>query len=261
MRILILQVSNELTHLLDNKPDVMRKANWLVLSCVATVAILACKKDGAAGAVGDTLPATTIVTSADLKMRIAPNTTAVEIAKLTRGEVVKIVQRSADAVQVGKLSAHWYKVTNTAGLTGWVYGAHLAVESNDGDAKGAIEQAEKKLKTALLGRWDAAKITGALTAYFVTLMPDGQIEFGNNRKGLQYGKYEIAFADGVATVNVSDVQKPLMTDLKAKMVGETLVFTASLNGGEYKLNLSEKDPELFRDQEKKKAAGAAPATP
>jgi hypothetical protein len=261
MRIFNLQISNELTHLLDIKPDVMRKANWLLIYCTALLAIAGCKKGGGAGAVSDAIPATTIVTSADLKMRIAPNTTAVEIAKLTRGEVVKVVQRSADAVQVGKLSAHWYKVTNSAGLTGWVYGAHLAVESNDTDAKGAIEQAEKKLKTALLGRWDAAKITGALTAYFVTLMPDGEIEFGNNRKGLQYGKYEITFADGVATVNVSDVQKPLMTELKAKMVGETLVFTASLNGGEYKLNLSEKDPELFRDQEKKKAAGAAPATP
>ena len=239
----------------------MRKANWLFIYCAAALAIAGCKKGGADGAASDAIPATTIVTSADLKMRIAPNTTAVEIAKLTRGEVVKIVQRSADAVQVGKLSAHWYKVTNSAGLTGWVYGAHLAVESNDTDAKGAIEQAEKKLKTALLGRWDAAKITGALTAYFVTLMPDGQIEFGNNRKGLQYGKYEITFADGVAVVKVSEIEKPLMTDLKAKMVGETLVFTAALNGGEYKLNLSEKDPELFRDQEKKKAAGAAPAAP
>ena len=239
----------------------MRKAHWLVIVGVAFLAIVACKKGGAAGETGEAIPATSIVTSADLKMRIAPNTTAVEIAKLSRGEVVKIVQRSADSVQVGKLNAHWYKVTNSAGLTGWVYGAHLAVESNDTDAKGAIEQAEKKLKTALLGRWDAAKITGALTAYFVTLMPDGQIEFGNNRKGLQYGRYEIVFADGAAVVNVSEIQKPMMSDLKAKMVGDTLVFTASLNGGEYKLNLSEKDPELFRDQEKKKAAGAAPATP
>jgi hypothetical protein len=92
-------------------------------------------------------------------------------------------------------------------------------------------------------------------------MPDGQIEFGNNRKGLQYGKYEITFVDGVAIVNVTEIQKPLMTDLRAKMVGETLVFTTTLNGGEYKLNLSEKEPELFRDQEKMKAAGAAPATP
>jgi hypothetical protein len=239
----------------------MRKANWLVIFCAAALTASACKKGGAAGETSDAIPATSIVTSPDLKMRIAPNTTAVEIAKLSRGEVVKIVQRSADSVQVGKLNAHWYKVTNSAGLTGWVYGAHLAVESNDGDAKGAIEQAEKKLKTALLGRWDAAKITGALTAYFVTLMPDGQIEFGNNRKGLQYGKYEITFVDGVAIVNVTEIQKPLMTDLRAKMVGETLVFTTTLNGGEYKLNLSEKEPELFRDQEKMKAAGAAPATP
>ncbi len=237
----------------------MRKAIWAPLLLVASLIVAAaCNKKGEGAASGDAIPATTIVTSADLKMRIAPNTTAVEIARLTRGEQVRIVQRSADSVQVGKLNAHWYKVTNAAGLTGWVYGAHLAVESNDGDAKSAMEQAEKKLKTALLGRWDAAKITGALTAFFVTLTPDGQIEFGNNRKGLQYGKYEIVLADGTAVVNVTEIQKPLMTDLKAKIVGDTLVFTATLNGGEYKLNLSEKDPELFRDQEKKKTAAGAP---
>ena len=194
-------------------------------------------------------------------MRIAPNTTAVEIARLTRGEQVKIVQRSVEPVQIGKFNAHWYKVTNSSGLTGWVYGAHLAVESDEGDAKAAAEQAEKKLRTAMLGRWEAAKITGALTANFVTLMQDGQIEFGSNRKATQYGKYTIAMADGYAVVQVTEVPKPMMTDLKAKMVGETLVFTAMMNGTEYKLNLAEKDPELFKEQDKKKAQEAAAGAP
>lgn len=216
------------------------------------MAIGACKKEPAAAK--QELPATTTVTSADLKMRIAPNTTAVEIARLARGEQVKIVQRSAEPVQIGKYNAHWYKVTNNAGLTGWVYGAHLAIEADENDAKSLAEQAENKLRTAMLGRWEAAKITGVLTANFVTLMPDGQIEFGANRKGLQYGKYTIEMADGFAVVKVAELEKPMMTDLKAKFVGETLVFTATMNNTEYKLNLAEKDPELFRDQEKKKAA-------
>jgi hypothetical protein len=45
------------------------------------------------------------------------------------------------------------------------------------------------------------------------------------------------------------------------MVGETLVFTALMNGAEYKLNLAEKDPELFKEQDKKKAKEAAATTP
>lgn len=248
-----------MTRLVVNESDVMRKAQFgILILFFITIAAAACKKTTSAGE-AEKLPASTTVTSPDLKMRIAPNTTAVEIARLTRGEQVKIVQRSADTVQVGKFNAHWYKVTNASGLTGWVYGAHLAVESDEGDAKAAAELAEKKLKGALIGRWDAAKITGALTAYFVTLMPDGQIEFGANRKGTQYGKYTIELADGGALVRVTEIEKPMMTDLKAKLVGETLVFTASMNNAEYKLNLAEKDPELFRDQEKKKAAENAPA--
>src|SRR5262245_23209656 len=92
---------------------------------VAIGALIACNKK--AETKEAPMPATTTVTSADLKMRIAPNTTAVEIGRLTRGEQVKIVQRSADSVQIGTLNAYWYKVTSNSGLTGWVYGAHLAV--------------------------------------------------------------------------------------------------------------------------------------
>lgn len=236
----------------------MWKAEWrnLGLASLALLwAVSACKKP--ASDAEAPLPSTTTVISPDLKMRIAPNTTAVEIARLTKGEQVKILQRSADSVQVGTLNAYWYKVTNSSGLTGWVYGAHLAIESDPGDVKALADETEKKLKGALLGRWDAAKITGALTANFVTLAPDGQIEFGNNRKGLQYGKYTIEVKDNVATIKVTEIEKPMMEEIKARYVGETLVFTATMNKGEYKLNLSEKDPEFFRDQEKKKAAEKA----
>jgi SH3-like domain-containing protein len=239
----------------------MRKTQInLVVLLVFTLAASACKKT-AEGASSVTLPDSTVVTSNDLKMRIAPNTTAVEIARLIRGEQVRIVQRSAEPVQIGKFNAHWYKVTNSSGLTGWVYGAHLAIEADEGDAQALAEQAEKKLRSMMLGRWEAAKITGALTANFVTLMPDGQIEFGSNRKATQYGKYTIAMVDGHAVVQITDIPKPMMTDLKAKLVGETLVFTATMNGNDYKLHLAEKDPVLFKDQDKQKAKEAAAASP
>ena len=246
--------------MLVNKSDVMRKALLALMLLYSAFLFTACKKK-AGDAVEAPLPATTTVSSPELKMRISPNTTAVEIARLTRGETVKIVQRSADSVQVGKLNAYWYKVTNSSGLTGWVYGAHLAVEADEGDVKAASEEADKKLKESLLGRWDVSKITGELTQQFVTLKPDGQIEFGANRKGLQYGKYTIELKDGGAFIVVSDIKKPTLTDLKAKMVGATLVFTGVMNDTEYKLTLAEKDPEMFRDQDKKKAAGAAAPAP
>lgn len=241
------------------KTDVMRKAQWGFLIFLGLLAAQ-CKKPSATGE-GDAVPASTTVTSADLKMRIAPNTTAVEIGRLVRGEQVKIVQRSVETVQIGKYDAHWYKVTNSTGLTGWVYGAHLAVESDEGDAKTVALEAEKKLKVALMGRWDAAKTNGSLTANFVTLVPAGDIEFGYNKKAQQYGKYTITFADGGALITVTALEKPMMTDLKAKFIGETLVFTCMMSGTEYKLNLAEKEPELFRDLEKKKAQTPAPGSP
>lgn len=235
----------------------MRRLPFYSLFIFSLAGVSFCKKK-AIVAEEAPLPATTIVTSPDLKMRISPNTSGVEIARLNRGEQVTIVQRSAESVQIGKLNAYWYKVTNAAGLTGWVYGAHLAIESNAGDVKAMAEEAEKKLKGQMIGRWDAAKITGALTTNFVTLQPDGQIEFGANRKGLQYGKYTIEIKENIAEVKITDIKKPMMTDMKAKMVGETLVFSATMDGNEYKLNLAEKGAQLFKDQKSNTNATPAP---
>lgn len=224
----------------------------------------ACKKKAPVPAEAP-LPETTTVSSSELKMRISPNTTAAEIGRLMKGETVKIVQRSADSVQVGALNAYWYKVTSSSGLTGWVYGAHLAIEANEGELKAASDEADQKLKEAVIGRWDVSKTNGELTTNFVTLKSDGQIEFGANRKGLQYGKYTIEVKDGIARIIVTDIKKPTLTDLKAKMVGATLVFTGVMEDNEYKLTYAEKDPEMFRDQAKKKAdsapAASTPGTP
>ncbi len=201
------------------------------------VALSACKKK--ADPTDAPLPATTTVSAADLKMRIAPNTTAVELAHLSRGEQVRIVQRSAEPVQIGQLNAYWYKVTNSTGLTGWVYGAHLAIESSEGDVQGLNEKMEKKLRQVVIGRWEAATVQGALTPNYVTLYPGGALDFGSNRARTQLGKYEIVFEGPVAKIVILDIKKPMMTDLKAKMVGETLVFTATMDNEEYKLNLTD----------------------
>jgi Bacterial SH3 domain len=201
------------------------------------IALSACKKKND---VADApIPATTTVSAADLKMRIAPNTTAVEIAHLSRGELVKIVQRSADPVQVGKLNAYWYKVTNSTGLTGWVYGAHLAVESDEGEVQGLNDKLEKKLRQVVIGRWEAATVQGALTPNYVTLYPGGTLDFGSNRARTQLGKYEIVFEGPIAKIVILDIKKPMMTDLKAKMIGDTLVFTANMDNEEYKLTLTD----------------------
>jgi hypothetical protein len=235
----------------------MRKAQRhtgfrLLLLIGALAALIACKKKVDAAAAP--LPATTTVSSADLAMRIAPNTTAAEIARLSRGEQVKIVQRSADSVQIGKLNAYWYKVTTSTGLTGWVYGAHLAIESDEGDTQAILEKAEKKLREVLPGRWDAATIQGELTTNFVKLYPDGKMIFGTERSGTQSGKYELLFDGPVAKVVIRDIKKPMMTDIKAKMVGETLVFTAMMGDTEYKLIPGDADMSAI-----KKPGQAAPA--
>lgn len=245
--------------MLVNKSDGMRKALLVFLFLFMASVFAACKKKAGNDAEAP-LPATTTVSSSDLKMRISPNTTAVEIGRLTRGELVKIVQRSADPVQVGKLNAYWYKVTNASGLTGWVYGAHLAIEADEGDIKAASEEADQKLKEALLGRWNVSKINGELMPNFVTLKTSGQIEFGLNRKGSQSGKYTIEVKDGVARINVIDIKKPALTDLKAKMLGATLVFTGVMEDTEYKLTFAEEAPEKLRERLEKSGAGApAPA--
>ena len=186
------------------------------------------------------MPATTTVSANDLTLRIAPNTTAVELARLSRGEQLKIVQRSAETVQIGKMNAYWYKVTNSSGLTGWAYGAGLAVESDDGSMNEVHERAAKKLREVLTGRWEAATVQGALMPNFISLYSDGKVAFGTDKGKTQFGKYKLTFDGPVAIISTPDIKKPMMTDIKAKMVGETLVFTAMMGDTEYKLILEDK---------------------
>lgn len=214
----------------------MRKAQRALLGLVF-VSVIACKKKAEKTDVP--VPASTTVTAADLRLRISPNTTAVEIGHLDRGEEVKIVQRSADSVQMGDKNAYWYKITTSSGLTGWAYGTGLAVESDEGNTQEAQEKTEKRLRQVVIGRWEAATVQGTLTPNYVTLYPGGSMDFGTNRSRTQVGKYELVFEGSVAKVVIKDIQKPLMTDLKAKMVGETLVFTAVMDKEEYKLNLAD----------------------
>ncbi|HRP70597.1 MAG TPA: hypothetical protein PLY93_13795, partial [Turneriella sp.] len=166
---------------------------------------------------------------------------------------------SAESVQIGKKQAHWFKITNAAGLTGWAYGAGLAVESDEGNVQDIQAKAEKKLRDAMIGRWEAATIQGALTPNFVALYTDGKIEFGINRSKTQTGKYEIIFDGANAQVIVSDIKNPMMTDIKAKMVGETLVFEAVKDGKDYKLNLADKDPGGLEAEKKAKTDAATTA--
>ncbi|MBV6493926.1 MAG: hypothetical protein LDLANPLL_01950 [Turneriella sp.] len=226
---------------------------------LATIFFTACKKEAAI--VEAALTKTTTVTAADLKLRIAPNTTAVEIARLPRGEQVQIVQRSADSVQIGKKHAYWYKVTNSGGLTGWAYGAGLAIESDEGNVQEIQANAEKKLRAAIIGRWEAATIQGKLTPNFVALYSDGNLEFGTNRAKTQTGKYEILFNGPEAQILIKDIKAPMMTDIKAKIIGETLVFTATMGKNDYKLNLADKDPGSLEEKNKEGVQAPAPSAP
>lgn len=240
-------------------PEVMRQAQrgitHAVAFAVALSALIACKKkEEKADA---PVPATTTVTAADLKLRISPNTTAVELARLTRGEQVKIVQRSADSVQIGKMNAYWYKITTSSGLTGWAYGTGLAVESDEGSDRESDQRAIKKLREVLTGRWEAATVQGALVPNFITLYADGKVAFSTEKGKTQSGKYQLTFDGPTININIVDIKKPMMTDIKAKMIGETLVFTAMMEGTEYKLTLDEKGAgELMADEQP-----PAPAAP
>ena len=233
------------------KAETTRGLAWLFLIAIAGTA--ACKKKP--GTSEPALPETTTVNTPDLKMRISPNIMAVEIGHLAKGEQVKIIQRSAEMVPIGKLNAHWYKVTSKTGLTGWVYGAHLAVETGEGEPEMLDEKAELRLRTVLPGRWDAALINGTLTTTFVTILSNGTIEFGENRVVKQKGQYQLVFEGPLAKFQVTGLKKPMMTDLQAKIIGDVMIFSAMMGGEEYRLNMAEKTPGIIPPS---KPAAASP---
>lgn len=62
-----------------------------------------------------------------VRLRTAPNLESNKIGSLMKGDVMNILNRSAQMMKINDMNAFWFKVQTSDGLTGWTYGSFLEI--------------------------------------------------------------------------------------------------------------------------------------
>jgi hypothetical protein len=73
-----------------------------------------------------------ITVASGVRVRVMPNTTAEEVARLGVGTVVQELEQSSGKERIGSAQDYWYRVSTADGRTGWLFGGFTApFDAND----------------------------------------------------------------------------------------------------------------------------------
>lgn len=105
------------------------------------------------------------------------------VYKLRSGEVIKVLDRSADQVTLGDLTAHWYHVLTDTGVSGWVFGYLLTVYDSRSPqvAESDASQTDPVLQNILTTAWRPAA--------FADMISSGQFDL--KKFDPQYGFFAV----------------------------------------------------------------------
>jgi hypothetical protein len=106
-----------------------------------------------------------------LPLREDPQQEARRVYKLREGQVVKVLSRGEQKVQVASYEDYWYRVLTDDGYEGWSFGYFLPVFESSGDP--LAEAAELKAKDPLL---DALQATAWRPEFFQEMVDNGRID-------------------------------------------------------------------------------------
>jgi uncharacterized protein YgiM (DUF1202 family) len=67
-----------------------------------------------------------------LRLRSGPSLSAEVRARLNKGDAVTVLDKSTFTATADGLTDHWYEVTNSSGIRGWVFGGYLDLEGSSG---------------------------------------------------------------------------------------------------------------------------------
>jgi hypothetical protein len=114
-----------------------------------------------------------------LPIREEANASARTVYRLRYGQLVKVVGRSAERVEVKPYTDYWYEVATEDGYGGWVFGHYLKVFTAEGEPSAAQER--------LLSEDDTLeRIMGTTWRpdYFRKMINDGRIDLASFREDI-----------------------------------------------------------------------------
>jgi hypothetical protein len=80
----------------------------------------------------------------NLPLREEPQSTAKNIYKLQEGQILKVLGRTEEKVQIGDLEGYWYKLLTEDGVTGYTFDYYLTVYSQNADGSREILNARSE---------------------------------------------------------------------------------------------------------------------
>lgn len=149
-----------------------------------------------------------VVLNDNAALRLDPILYSSRIALLDKGTKVKIIDRSKEKSWIGKSCDYWYKIKESRGITGWLFGSNLRTfESDKPDpemetyATSLREEDERAIRKALIGKWWSVDTNNNFTDQCVELYDTGKyksyIRGGKELEGeydIDCGKKEITFS-------------------------------------------------------------------
>ncbi len=176
-------------------------SSLIFLLVILTTAVLSCKKenDSTVHQHKETEYQTAIIHSPYAYVRISPLLFSARVTELERGEMVSIIERSAEKSWVGSKADYWYHIKMKNKTTGWIYGSSLKlVDSSSGNADTLLKELAEKdaetLKKELHGKWWSVNSQDTFTNQVLEL-------FENSKYKSYYRDHEKNAIDGLYSID------------------------------------------------------------
>lgn len=105
-----------------------------------------------------------IITASNVKVRLSPNTSGEEVAKLSLGTIVEAREPSLAKEKIAGKEDYWYRVSLPDGKDGWVFGGFTLAFDADKRAEIYQQLASERLKVEAPNFSDAADLFRFLSA-------------------------------------------------------------------------------------------------
>jgi len=158
----------------------------LILSGIALMFLLNCGNNEdrsiiTSGEITETGEKNTgIILTQDTALRIDPLIFSAKITQMNKGQVVEVLDKSAEEKTIAGSTDYWYKIKLENRMTGWAFGKHIKILDSAG--KEAVdtylgkfwEKETSELSNELHGKWWSVNRYGDFTSHALEIHKDGQ---------------------------------------------------------------------------------------
>lgn len=120
-----------------------------------------------------------IILTHNTALRIDPLIFSARITQMNKGQIVEVLDRSAEEKTIAGSTDYWYKIKLENRITGWTFGKHIKILASGGqDAVDTYlgkfwEEETEELSKELHGKWWSINRYGEFTSHALEIFKDG----------------------------------------------------------------------------------------